>query len=292
MGQRSGRGCQVTWPNPGIYFGIPERKYHAVGFAQDVVSKSLLWDFYPNPHKWFHGPRKATTSAMSWGSLVDCLLTTPAEFSADFVLSKYDEFRSNESKAWKAAMEAEGMTVIKQADLDSATQAALITRTKPFVADILDRATFQASICLPTKIGEYETTQLVKGRLDIIPDAGGPFGEWVFDLKTTASLAKIGNTIADYGYHAQAGLYLDLYNGACGIAHKRTRWGFIFVESEPPYECAVVELDPSEIDAGRDWISRALSKFARCKAENNWPSPWEDEIKIVGRPAWARKGES
>jgi hypothetical protein len=264
---------------------VSEADYHRTGKPL-IVSKSLLWRFAANPHKWRFGPATLQTTSMAWGSLVDCLTLTPSAFDRDFVISPYDEYRTNEAKAWR---DAQTKTVVKQAEYDEALKASEAIWNHSIAAGVLENSTRQASVIADAVEPVTGEAFRAKCRLDIVPDAKSEYQDWLFDLKTSQSLHKIESTIADFGYHVQAAFYLDLYNSKA--ADKRSRWGFIWQESEDPYEVAVVELAQPDIHAGREWYQRALAIWCRCERDQSWPSPWEDEIKVVSRPAWARKGD-
>lgn len=279
----------MTFPSPGVHYGVSERDYHAIGHDQGFVSKSLLWKFAASPFKWKHGPPFKTTKAMDFGSLVDCILTG-GNINADFAVAEYKECRTNEAKAWKAAQEESGKTVIKEVDLCEARIAVDAIRSNSFATEIMQDATFQASVSLSGNEPETGESFQAKCRLDIVPDKEGAYGDWIFDLKTVSDLNDLGKTVANFGYHGQAGLYLDLWNIATG--DNRTRWGFIWCESSPPYETAVTEMDPEDIEAGRIWYREALALWCKCQRDQNFPSKWEDEIKVISRPRWAKKGEN
>jgi hypothetical protein len=276
----------MSWPEPGVHFGVSEAEYHRTGKPL-IISKSLLWKFYQNPHKWKYGVRETSqTDSMRWGSLVDCLTLTPSAFDRDFVISPYAEFRTNEAKAWR---DNEKRTVVKQAEINEAMKASEAIWNHSLAEAVLEGSARQVSVIADAVEPVTGEAFRAKCRLDIVPDAEGEYWDWLFDLKTCQSLHKIESTIADFGYHVQAAFYLDLYNSKA--ADKRTRWGFIWQESESPYEVAVVELAAPDIHAGREWYQRALATWCRCERDQSWPSPWEDEIKVVSRPAWARKGD-
>lgn len=273
----------MSFPQPGIHYGVSEADYHAVGHAQGVVSKSLLWKFAANPFVWKYGPPQKVTEAMDWGSLVDCLALNPERLDEDFVVSPYDEIRTNEAKAWRAS---QTKTVIKQAEMARAILAACGIVNNPFASDFLNGADTQVSIVCDGVDVETARPFRAKCRLDIVPRNS----DWLVDLKTTGKdLSKIPSIIDDFGYHVQAAFYLDLYNLVTG--EHRDRWAFIFQSDTEPFEVAVAELDPKDIEAGRAWYQNALALWCRCERDQNWPSPWEDGIKMVSRPAWARKGD-
>lgn len=268
----------MTWPAPGIHNGVSERDYHAA----DAISKSLLWDFAPSPWRWKNAPPKEETGAMRWGSLVDCLLLTPGAVTENFVISPYADFRSKEAREWR---DTETRTVIKHEDLEEATIAALRIREHGIAGSIVAASSSQVS-CM-AEIGQ----ERYKARIDLVPADSEPFyGDWLFDLKTTESLADLGRTVGNWGYHVQAAFYLDIHKFLTG--EERERWGFIFQCSKAPYEVAVVELDRRDIEAGRKWYQDAVALWRRCVETGNWPSPWEDEIKVISRPHWATKGDA
>ncbi len=265
----------------GINKGISEADYHAF----PAVSKSKLWAFSKNPHKWSltKDIPMAPTAAMNWGSLVDCLILQPHELSQCFAVSSFPDFRSKEAQSWKAA---QTVPVVSLADVAEAKEAADVVRQHHFARIMLDGAETQVSAVFGGIEQGTGEKFLGKCRLDIVPAASGAFSDWLVDLKTTQSLAKIEKTIAEFAYHAQAAWYLDMFNAASG--ENRTRWGFIFQESEAPYEVAVVELDQESIAAGRQWYLHALEQWCHSHKYNSFPNPFDDEIRVVGIPNWAK----
>jgi len=272
------------WPSPGIFAGVSESAYHG---HKGVVSKSLLWEFFPNPHKWRFGPAKEQTGAMAWGSMIDALWLA-GSFNEDFIVSPHDEFRTKEAKEWR---DAQTKTVVKQSELDAGRLAVDTLSAHPVASQIRTESDAQISVLVEGIEPETGEGFRAKGRMDLVPHEMSDYSNWLFDLKTTRSVTRhdIQTAIASFGYYAQAALYLDLYNTASGDA--RSRFGFIFQESEPPYEIAVVELGPTDIEAGRAWYQKALALWCRCERDGNWPSPWDDSIQVVSRPGWARKGD-
>ena len=86
---------------PGINLNVPEADYHAF----PALSKSVLWKFAKNPHKW-HATKDAPfapTASMAWGSLVDCLILDRGSFGDRFAGSPFPDFRTKEAMAWRDA---------------------------------------------------------------------------------------------------------------------------------------------------------------------------------------------
>lgn len=264
---------------PGINYNVPEHAYHAF----EAVSKSKLWKFAKSPSKWAatrHIPFK-TTAAMTWGSLVDCLLLQPAEVDRCFAISPFQDFKTKAAREWRDAQPRE---IITQETLDEAHKAVAAILRHDKAAEVVACSTSQVS---PLVEGLEEQTGEVflgKCRLDLVPSVSGEYGEWLFDLKTTASLDKLSSTIRDFGYHVQAAWYLDMWNAAA--LEERERWGFIFQESEFPYEVAVVELPRRAIEKGREWYLENLALWCKCHRDGVFPSPWDGQIKTVDLPEW------
>lgn len=264
----------------GINYGISEADYHAFS----AVSKSKLWAFAKNPHKWLltKDAPMSPTASMIWGSLVDCLVLQPHELSECFAVSSFPDFRTKDAQLWR---DSQTVPIVTRAQVDEAKMAAELVANHHFARMMLDGAKTQVSAVASGTEGGTGEKFLGKCRLDIVPDKTGVYRDWLVDLKTTQSLSKLSNTIADFGYHVQAAWYLDMFNAASG--EERTRWGFIFQESESPYEVAVVELDSDAIAKGREWYLVALEKWCHSHKYNMFPNPFDDEIRVIQLPKWA-----
>lgn len=240
-----------------------------------AVSKSLLWDFNQSPFKWRWGRKQGSTPAMELGTLVHALCFTPSEVVKSYVVSPYDSFRTNEAKAWREDMKAEGKSVITQEVMDQANDIAdNIINTETL--HHLGEKDFEVAV----EADWYGTK--VKGMIDIVPT----YGNLLVDLKTTSSIGSldaITRLIINRGYHWQAAMYLDLYNAATG--QNRTEFHFLFVEVDSPYEWAWVNLSENLIAKGREEYMNALAKWNRCHRENYWPKAIEGNPTIEN-PIW------
>jgi len=242
--------------------------------SEKAVSKSLICDFIEDPSAWKSSVKKEPTAAMQAGSVLDCLLTEPDKFETRYVMSEYEDFRSNCAKRWKSDMEEAGMTVLKQADFDAAQAQLMAIKAKPEAAALLDGARFQVAF-------RHKTAHpfASKGLIDILPDDG----ETIVDLKTCASSAleskrSLRKYIFDWMYHVQAGCYCEGYAIASG--EERTRFKFIFVTSTAPFRVAVVELPIAAIMFGADIYRNGVNRFAKCLETNRWPSLWDGEVEL------------
>lgn len=269
-------------------------------FADDSwLSKSAISEFASgSPYVWRYHPKQYETKAMAHGTLIDTLVTTPELFKEQYIVNKYpcEELNdkgkmqwfstaTNRAKDWVAE---QTKTVITQTQKDQAEQAAeMLLKKHPISASIF--ANSKKQVILKMTKGELQAAGVdwIKVNLKCLPDIV-PDGDFLADLKTTGDLSKRGieNTIAKFAYHAQAGMYLTLWN-MINPDDQRDRFKFIFQSSKPPFEVAVVELSLMEINAGKDYIRRHLSHLQHCAERNDWPMIFGGEEITVSRPTWA-----
>lgn len=245
------------------------------------LSKSVLWELDScSLFRWRHHPRSyEPTESMQWGSLVDCLTTTPELVRETVAVSPYDSYRSKEARDWKAASLAAGKVVVSSAQFREAERAAeMLVTTCRESAEIFGNSDTQ------TVIGGKLRGVQFKGLLDLVPRTGA----FLCDLKTTNdfSVDGFGKKVAQFGYHVQMGLYLGLWN-AMFTDDQRHEARLIWQDSTAPYEVAVTELAPHEIEAGQEYADRLLQRLTWAALNDEWPMLCEGERTVISRPAWA-----
>ena len=279
----------ITWPAPGIHEGVPFAIYRSDDITQadtfqtaqgKAVSKSLITDFIDDPGTWKASKKKETTAAMGFGSLVDCLITDPDKFDGLYAISPYPDFRSKAAQEWKAEMQAGGIEIVTEDRMSDANEACAAVINHYFAAPILEGARYQVAFRHDTKYGFAS-----KGLIDIVPADETT----LVDLKTCSQTAlenkrAMQGHIHKWGYHIQAGAYLDGWNIASG--EERTKFKFIFVTNSAPFRCAVVELPLTDIIFGADTYRSGVARFADCLQDDIWPSQW-DGIVEIGLPDYA-----
>jgi len=262
------------------------------------LSKSVLWELNESSlWKWRHHPKKhKPTAAMQWGSLVDTLTLTPDLFAATYVILPHDaperptpamlaaakpSASSVERQAWWKEFDKHlnGRTIISHADLKQAKLATvmLINSCK---ASARIYAESKSQVIVASNVNGVN----MKGLVDLAPESG----DYLADLKTAAdfSLAGFSRTVARFGYHMQAGIYLELWN-AMFPHDKRERFKIIWQDSEPPYEVAVTELARNDIEAGWSYAVTLIDRLAEATKSGHWPMAFEGHEPIITRPVWA-----
>lgn len=257
------------------------RAYYADGVTPTNtggwLSKSMLYQFMKSPHKWMHGGGAIQpTDAMKLGTLVHAIALTPSTWEDDYAVCPYNDFRTKESKEWRDTAESSGKEVVKQAQVDQAQEIAASVMDS---AHLFSLGTFDTEVAVYGEIAGCR----VKGMVDIAPHNGTALA----DIKTCSSIGTerdLTNKIIGLAYHMQAALYSDLWAMATGRDIERFK--FLFVETEAPYETAMVTLDGEWLKRGRDLYMNALSKWVECMALKMFPPQYPNEI-LLDFPSWA-----
>lgn len=217
-----------------------------------------------------------------------------AEQHAEALRPKPWNWNSTTCQAWRDALPA-GVEIVNPFTLADAEKASRKLCTRPEFQEMMHGAATQVAMRFdfPSALHGVEGLNVrAKGLLDIVPAIGGKWGSSLVDLKTIRSLDdmdQVERAIYTMGYHAQAALYLDMWNALTG--ENREGFAFVFQLSVAPYEVAVVELDPSAIVAGREWYLGAIRKWAETVTSGEWTSPW-DGIKWAKLPKWSAGKEA
>lgn len=123
----------------------------------------------------------------------------------------------------------------------------------------------------------------------------------IADIKTTnnPSESAFSRSIAKFGYHRQAAIYIDAIRALYG-SEVQVHFDFIAVRTTFPYECAYYSLvecpGPEDgettkgpIELGREQYTRTLHDLARRRAENDWLWPCQREPIPIDIPPYAYK---
>lgn len=262
-----------AYPINELVRGMGQRYYDLTATPDNLtapVSKSMLWQFIQSPYKWYHGQGFQTTDAMDFGSLVHCLCFTPDDVDNQYIVAPYADFRKVEAREWRREQESTGLTVVKEEDMLKAENMREHIMESEYV--------WSLGVCdyEVAAFGKIQDT-IIKGMIDIVPHSDAK----LVDLKTTKSIGskwELQRKVANMGYHAQAALYLDLYNNATG--EKRNQFEFVFVETDDPHEMAVVSLTPNFIEKGRTAYLGAVNRWQRCVADKVFPPALEGIVEL------------
>jgi hypothetical protein len=268
---------------------VTPKEYHSrltcnranIHAADSFLSKSVLWELDSRSlWKWRYHPRKMEpTAAMQWGSLVDVLTTTPELLSESIAISPYDSYRTKEAREWRDAQLAAKLILTTKEDVEFAKQAAkMLTETCKASADIFAKS--KSQVIIAGRVLDVKC----KGLVDLAPEGE----DFLADLKTINDFSAEGfaKAVSNFGYHVQAGMYLNLWN-AMFPNDQRTRFKFVWQESEAPFETCVTELSPPDIEAGWLYASTLIQRLIDATAADKWPMAFEGQKLVTTRPTWA-----
>ena len=273
--------------------GANSSEYHAQtierGHPDFAVSPSALKLFANCASKWRSGFQPAETKTKKWGNLLDCLVLTPDQFKARYVVqpetytSAKGEVKpwSNNAKAckeWAEDYESEGIEVISFETHKKASAAVMRLRADETIRNFIDSSEKQVWVA-----GEWhdEATGLVipvRCLIDLVANLETEFAKCLGDLKSTrsASIASFNRDAWKFGYYIQAAFDLDLYRAARPEEDRMT-WCLIVSENIEPWQTAkrMMEDCPNEptnlIDLGRLTYKRLLQNYCVCLKTGVWP---------------------
>ena len=264
----------MSWPSNGIYRDTSPAEYFALTEIDGKIvrSNSTLKAFDADPALFNSGYRKAPTKAMDRGSLFDCLLTSPHRFADDFVISPHDKFQSNAAKEWKAE---QTKTIVTQSELEAAVSSIRAIQSDRRWLDIVEGdCGFQVAMRVDINDNPF------KALVDILPDAEGPYGDALVDIKRlgqTESLTDVLKTCRKFAYNQQGGLYRGM---ARMLGERRNRFILFVVPATGPITPCVLDLSESMLATGAHAIMRMDARLTECEATGIWPGRF-DGVKQI-----------
>ena len=251
------------------------------------MSRGELVNFAVNPRRWLDGFKEdqLDTDSTRWGSMIDCLMTSPDAFDANFAVAPatYPDAKTGEQKPWTGAAnfckawkkEQGNKTIIKAEMAEDAAAAVKSLRANEVVRELFSVSQKQVLV-----IGFWkdEATGMeipIRSLLDLVPPVNHPrFGKWLCDFKTArnGNPATWDRVISDQSYDWQAALYMDTYTAATG----EERIDFVHVVQENVFPFHLTEplmaMSSEFLSWGRTKYRQALALYCRCLATGNWPS--------------------
>jgi hypothetical protein len=267
---------------------VSPRDYHSrlgldrsnIKSPESWLSKSRLWELKSSSlYKWrYYDKPIKPTAAMSYGTIIDTMITTPDELGEIIAYNPYPDFRTKAAQEFRDSAIAAGKIIVSADEMDRANRAVDALKADPIAGPVIESSAKQVVLLNQIKGINF------KGLVDLVPSNS----RCLYDLKTTANLTIKGieSATSDFGYHVQAAIYLKLWN-LCFPDDKRDRFRFIWQSSEAPHEVAVSELPTSDIEAGAEWASYQIDRLIRATDSGVWPNMFDNKIAVIGRPAWA-----
>lgn len=260
---------------PGVY-DLSMTEYHgqpcvapsisSTGIRQ-IVDEGLeyFWAFSNlNPEPWPQDPKPHFVI----GEAAHLFLMEPERVHSRISVGEFEDFRTNEAKAWRAAVEADGRLPVRPSEFQMLRHMRDALAAHSQVRGALSAGHVEKSLLW--KHGGTGVWQ--KARPDFLPDRNGRL---IVDYKTTSDLARWSDkALIDFRYDIQALLQIEGVRELTGIEPL----GLLYViqEKSPPFRVRlrVLRLQEAETDfiLQRAKASRAfaLEKFAKAVETGQW----------------------
>jgi hypothetical protein len=215
----------------------------------------------------------------AFGSIVHSLILGRGK---KVVVSPFKTFQSNDAKVWKAQQIEAGHLIAKQEQID---RAQFI---RDSVRQALDRLGFGHAFVGPEGIEQVIAWKEKDFWLRAMLDHWHGSTAEIFDIKTCESAhpKAIESACYNYGYDIQEQFAKRGIAALRPELNGRTTFRFVFVETQKPYACQVIELDGEAQTIGASRMMRAIDTWKRCLASNQWPA-YSNEILRISPPKWA-----
>lgn len=254
--------------NPGVYRDVPFEEYLAWDCANNSTLKDLEWS--PAHAKWRRENDSYQTSAMRLGNALHCALLEPHEFAKRFGRLPEGDGRTRVVKEARAEFEIEGRTALSPSEWDRVldTSAACYDHE---IAGSMMRLIHDTELSAVADLTASDDSTV---RVKVRADAWCPAARTVVDVKTTRDLSDRGlqSTMARFGYHRQAWMYLETLTQA-GL--EADRFMFLWVNStpgaSPDQMIRTTTLPEAAMLLGAAQTRDALAVYNQCVSTGHWP---------------------
>lgn len=272
-----------------IQYDYPEADYHQRAELSSTQARQILDS--PARYKWALTQPPRTSDAFDVGHAVHAKVLgvggAVIEYPAEHLTPSGAVSTKAATVAWADGQRDAGYIPITASQARQVDQMAESVLAHPAARALFEQPGHaEASVFAQCD----ETLIDVRARFDYLPELSidNPIA---VDLKTTSGKATVrdfGKSVSQWGYHIQAGHYLD----ALRLDTGRDDIGFQFVviEKTAPYIVAVHQLDDYYAAIGIDEARRARRILRDCLDNNTWPTGLED-VQYIGAPNWLIEDE-
>lgn len=261
--------------------------------AAEGINKSALWHLTKNPayFKYMLENPQEPTPALLFGQAIHKMILEPDDFLNEFAVMPQVDRRTKEGKEIAATfeLEAQGKTIINQADMDKITAMAFGLQQSKYATSMLNKATAKE---LPIFWTDERSKLKCKCKVDGIVELSDRI--IIFDYKTTmdASENAFMRAAIKYGYDVQAAHYIRGIKADRGN-DKAIDFVFIAQEKTEPYCVNVFQADDDFIEFGLTRLNDLMEIYQYCTENDDWYGyeGKSDQINLLGVPSWASAWE-
>jgi len=211
-----------------------------------------------NHYSGYKNSESKKTKAMDLGTLTHHLMLQPQLFYRKAVMSEYEEFRTNESKAWRDAVLAEKKFILKPDEAKLLNDLRDGLWSKKWIIDNLvttDKFAIEQDIYFEWS---DELPVPSRGKLDYV---NYDKGYWI-DIKTAAEIDEIDiRNITGRSYNRQATFYNQ---GLFRLTGKVFTPYFAFVEKHYPYGVKIFKISEDYMERTKPRIEKTLQYYWDC----------------------------
>lgn len=209
------------------------------------------------------------------GQTVHTLTLEPAEFDKRYLVMPKLDRRTKDGKATYEHLLMSGKILLKPKTAQIAYMMSESMRRNPAFKKILAKGG-----CIEHSLfWQNPEGVLLRSRPDFYNE------NMIVDVKTTVSVDpnRFAVSIAEYGYHRQAALALDLLSALTDKQYKY--FAIIAVEKKWPYLSEFFLIDQNSIDIGRHEYLKGVNDYKICKERNLWPA-YTSGLQEIELPRW------
>lgn len=265
-------------------------QYH----SNSAISHSKLEIFRKRPRlyqmRYITGelPAPEPTAAFRLGSAAHCAVLEEAHFDERYVLRPdgIDRRTKDGKAAWETfCSQNAGKEILDTDEWKQVHAMRDAVGANPLASQLLAQGSAELSWRLQSRSVPVQCRTDWFSREGCGISGGRPY---VADLKTIDSLdadsfRSFERSTFMFGYHRQAGFYLDLISESLGQTVKD--FYFIVVEKQAPYGVSVVKLSADALATGRNESMDDLNRLKVCLDTNNWPNI-EPQVVELALPKW------
>jgi hypothetical protein len=252
------------------------------GSLKLILQKSLLHYHYWATQQLTDEEQAAEKAAHTFGRAYHCALLEPDRFAEESIVEPY--FGSLQSSRVRAERDHwrdrnADRLILTAKELRTLEGMGRALRAHPLIGDLV-RGGGETEMTIVWR--DPDTGLPCKARLDWV----NRVFFFVLDPKSCKDASREGfaRACASFFYHLQAVHYLE---GCKAVGLDIRKFFFIAQEKEPPYACALYELDAPDEELGYRLRTKAMRMLADAMAMNHWPGLNNDNATRLRLPAYA-----
>lgn len=268
---------QAKITSPGLYPEITADEYFAGLTPTKALTSSGIKTLINETPADYIGKEDTDSAAKRLGDVTHQLALGKG---VGYEISPYDEYRSNDAKAWRDAVIESGKTPIKQKDWDAASDMAEIIVHR--ISKALGGAEYQTEVPFYWQEETLSGSVWCAGMLDVwCPSLGV-----AIDPKITKYLhgEKLRSHVANMGWATQNAWYRRGLSKIYPELSGKIRFQNLCISPDKPHSSRLIDISEGWRSGAELDCERALAIFGRCMATNEWPGYPDEEI--LDEPSW------